>query len=47
MLKKAKRKKNLGAKLPLPLTAIANKVLKHAKRLGYVEYDTLAVYIRA
>ena len=47
MLKKAKRKKNFGAKLPLPLTATAKEVLKHAKRLGYGEYDTSAVYIKA
>ncbi len=32
---------------PLPLTASANEVFKHAKRLGYGEHDTSAVYIRA
>lgn len=32
---------------PLPLTATANEVFKHAKRLGYGEHDTSAVYIRA
>lgn len=32
---------------PLPLTATANEVFKHAKRLGYSELDTSAVYIRA
>merc|ERR1719361_1527086 len=40
---------NLGDQLeqPLPLTASANEVFKHAKRLGYGEHDTSAVYIRA
>jgi len=32
---------------PLPLTASANEVFKHAKRLGYGEHDVSAVYIRA
>lgn len=32
---------------PLPLTATANEVFKHAKRLGYSDFDTSAVYIRA
>jgi len=32
---------------PLPLTATANEVFKPAKRLGYGEHDTSAVYIRA
>lgn len=32
---------------PLPLTASANEVFKHAKRLGYGEHDASAVYIRA
>jgi len=32
---------------PLPLTATANEVFKHAKRLGYGEHDVSAVYIRA
>ena len=32
---------------PLPLTASANEVFKHAKRLGYGDHDTSAVYIRA
>jgi 3-hydroxyisobutyrate dehydrogenase len=33
--------------LPLPMTAVANEVFKHAKKLGYGEHDTSAVYIRA
>lgn len=32
---------------PVPLTATANEVYKHAKRLGYSEHDASAVYIRA
>lgn len=32
---------------PLPVTASANEVFKHAKRLGYAEHDVSAVYIRA
>ncbi|XP_071452793.1 cytokine-like nuclear factor N-PAC [Hetaerina americana] len=32
---------------PLPLTAAANEVFKHAKRLGYGEHDASSVYIRA
>merc|ERR1711902_333896 len=32
---------------PLPLTASANEVFKHAQRLGYGEHDVSAVYIRA
>ncbi|XP_053973823.1 cytokine-like nuclear factor N-PAC [Hylaeus anthracinus] len=32
---------------PLPLAAAANEVYKHAKRLGYGEHDSSAVYIRA
>lgn len=40
---------NLGHQIeqPLPLTAAANEVFKHAKRLGYAEHDVSAVYIRA
>jgi len=40
---------NMGDTLeqPLPLTASANEVFKHAKRLGYGEHDVSAVYIRA
>uniref|UniRef100_A0A1B6GI18 Cytokine-like nuclear factor N-PAC n=1 Tax=Cuerna arida TaxID=1464854 RepID=A0A1B6GI18_9HEMI len=40
---------SLGDQLeqPLPLTASANEVFKHAKRLGYGEHDASAVYIRA
>jgi len=40
---------NMGDQLdqPLPLTASANEVFKHAKRLGYGDHDTSAVYIRA
>lgn len=32
---------------PLPLTAAANEMYKHAKRLGYSDLDASAVYIRA
>ncbi|KAK6637604.1 hypothetical protein RUM44_008026 [Polyplax serrata] len=32
---------------PLPLSASANEIFKHAKRLGYSEHDVSAVYIRA
>ncbi|KAG8231327.1 hypothetical protein J437_LFUL011720 [Ladona fulva] len=32
---------------PLPLTAAANEVFKHAKRLGYGDHDASSVYIRA
>ena len=32
---------------PLPLTAAANEVFKHAKRVGYGDHDVSAVYIRA
>jgi len=32
---------------PLPLTASAKEVFKHAKRLGYGEHDAAAVYVRA
>lgn len=32
---------------PLPLAAATNEIYKHAKRLGYGEYDVSAVYIRA
>lgn len=32
---------------PLPLTAAANEVFKHAKRLGYGKHDASAIYIRA
>ncbi|XKL64025.1 hypothetical protein PGB90_004111 [Kerria lacca] len=32
---------------PLPLTASANEVFKHAKQLGYGNHDASAVYIRA
>ena len=40
---------NMGDQLeqPLPLTATAKEVLKHAKRLGYGGHDASAVYIRA
>lgn len=31
----------------LPLTATANEVYKHAKRNGYSEHDSSAVYIRS
>ena len=33
--------------LPLPMTAAANEVFKHAKKNGYGEHDSSAVYIRA
>lgn len=32
---------------PLPLTATANEIYKHAKRNGYAEHDSAAVYIRS
>lgn len=32
---------------PLPLTATANEIYKHAKRNGYAEHDSSAVYIRS
>ncbi|XP_043188188.1 putative oxidoreductase GLYR1 homolog [Amphibalanus amphitrite] len=32
---------------PLPLTAAANEMFKHAKRVGYGDHDVSAVYIRA
>lgn len=32
---------------PLPVSAAANEVYKHAKRLGYADHDVSAVYIRA
>lgn len=32
---------------PLPLTASANEAFKHAKRLGYSDFDTSAVYFRS
>ena len=49
MQKDLKLTLNMGDQLeqPLPLTASANEVFKHAKRLGYGEHDTSAVYIRA
>lgn len=49
MQKDLKLALNMGDQLeqPLPLTASANEVFKHAKRLGYGEHDTSAVYIRA
>ena len=33
--------------LPLPMTAAANEVFKHAKKNGYGDHDSSAVYIRA
>lgn len=33
--------------LPMPVTATANEVLKHAKRLGFGEDDVSALYFRA
>jgi len=49
MQKDLKLSLNMGDSLeqPLPLTASANEVFKHAKRLGYGEHDVSAVYIRA
>lgn len=49
MQKDLKLSLNMGDTLeqPLPLTASANEVFKHAKRLGYGEHDVSAVYIRA
>merc|ERR1711936_391062 len=49
MQKDLKLSLNMGgaAEQPLPLTASANEVFKHAKRLGYGEHDVSAVYIRA
>lgn len=32
---------------PLPLTATANEMFKHAKRLGYGEHDAGAIYIHS
>lgn len=32
---------------PCPVTASVNEVFKHAKRLGYSDHDTSAVYVRA
>ncbi|XP_055612460.1 cytokine-like nuclear factor N-PAC [Uranotaenia lowii] len=36
-----------GLEQSLPLTATANEVFKHAKRLGYSSHDASAVYVRA
>lgn len=49
MQKDLKLSLSLGDQLeqPLPLTATANEVFKHAKRLGYGSHDASAVYIRA
>jgi len=49
MQKDLKLSLNMGDQLdqPLPLSASANEVFKHAKRLGYGDHDTSAVYIRA
>lgn len=32
---------------PLPLTATANEMFKHAKRIGYGEHDAGAIYINS
>lgn len=32
---------------PLPMTAAANEVYKHAKRSGYAEHDASAVYTKS
>ncbi|XP_075235284.1 nucleosome-destabilizing factor [Lycorma delicatula] len=49
MQKDLKLSLSLGDQLeqPLPLTATANEVFLHAKRLGYGTHDASAVYIRA
>lgn len=31
---------------PCPVTASVNEVFKHAKRIGYSDHDSSAVYIR-
>lgn len=36
-----------GLEQPLPLAASANEVFKHAKRLGFDEHDSSAVYVRS
>lgn len=32
---------------PLPMAAAANEVFKHAKRSGYAEHDSSAVYAKS
>lgn len=32
---------------PMPITAAANEVYKHAKRNGYGEHDSSAVYVKS
>lgn len=32
---------------PLPITATTNEIYKHAKRIGYAEHDSSAIYIRS
>lgn len=32
---------------PCPVIATVNELFKHAKRLGYSDHDTSAVYVRA
>lgn len=32
---------------PMPLCASANEVYKHAKRQGYAEHDSSAVYVKS
>lgn len=32
---------------PLPLTATANEMYKHGKRIGYGEHDASAIYIHS
>lgn len=32
---------------PLPITATTNELYKHAKRIGYSEHDSSAIYIRS
>jgi len=49
MQKDLKLSLSMGDQLeqPLPVSAAANEVYKHAKRLGYADHDVSAVYIRA
>lgn len=32
---------------PIAITATANEIYKHAKRLGYGEHDSSAVFVRS
>lgn len=33
--------------LPIPITATSNEIYKHAKRTGYSEHDSSAVYLKS